>query len=224
MSRIIVYCGFLQEERTKLPEMGVGGSKVNVLAQDRLCLLWSEVPWPFEPAGLQQKAVEFHQVVQHVFQQAAVVPFRLLSIFDGVPALEKFAAENAATFTADLERLRDYVQMESVVYVIQQRAAEEEKSGRAYLEGKAEVLRLSIDHAARVKAAIQPISQEIQVREVKSGTRIFALVRRGNEERFREGVKAVPLPQSISRRVSGPWPAAEFLSPEVRMPQSTGQQ
>lgn len=223
MSRVIVYCGFLQDEKIKLPATGVSSSAVNVLDRGQLRLLWSEVAWPFEPAGLQQKAVEFHQVVQHVFQQAAVVPFRLLSIFDDVSALEDFAAENVAAFTADLERLREYVQMESVVYVIQQRATEEEKSGRAYLERKAEVFRLSIDHAASVKAAVEKISHGVQVREVKSGTRIFALVRRGNEERFREIVHTLPLPDSVSRRVSGPWPAAEFLSSAVKMPQSAGQ-
>jgi Gas vesicle synthesis protein GvpL/GvpF len=223
VTRVIVYCGFLQDENIKLPATGVGGSPVNVLGRDQLSLLWSEVAWPFEPAGLQQKAVEFHQAVQHVFQQAAVVPFRLLSIFDDVSALAKFAAENAVAFTADLERLREYVQMESVVYVIQQRAAGEEKSGRAYLERKADVFRLSIDHAASVKAAVQKISHGIQVREVKSGTRIFALVRRGDHGRFRGIVNALPLPDSVSRRVSGPWPAAEFLSSAVKMPQSAGQ-
>lgn len=222
MSRVIVYCGFLQDGRVKLPATGVGGSEVNVLAQDRLRLLWSEVPWPFE-AGLQQKAVEFHQVVQHVFQQAAVVPFRLLSIFDDAPALEKFAAENVIAFTEDLERLRECVQMESVVYVIQPRATQEEKSGRAYLERKAEVLRLSAEHAGSVRAAVECISRDVRVREVKSGTRIFALVQRGDEARFREIVEAVPLPQAVSRRVSGPWPAAEFLNPAVKMPQNAGQ-
>ena len=223
MSRVLVYCGFLQDESIKLPAKGVGGSAVNVLGRDQLSLLWSDIAWPFEPAGLQQKAVEFHQVVQHVFQQAAVVPFRLLSIFDDVSALEKFATQHAAAFTADLERLREYVQMESVVYVIQQRAAPEVASGRAYLERKADVFRLSIDHAASVKAAVQKISHGVQVREVKSGTRIFALVRRGEEKRFREMVNTVPLPDSVSRRVSGPWPAAEFLSSAVKMPQSAGQ-
>jgi hypothetical protein len=85
------------------------------------------------------------------------------------------------------------------------------------------VFRLSIDHAASVKAAVGKISKEIQVREVKSGTRIFALVCRGDEERFREIVNTVPLPASVSRRVSGPWPAGEFLSSAVKMPQSAGQ-
>jgi hypothetical protein len=153
VTRVIVYCGFLQDENIKLPATGVGGSPVNVLGQDQLSLLWSEVAWPFEPAGLQQK----------------------------------------------------------------------EKSGRAYLERKADVFRLSIDHAASVKAAVQKISHGIQVREVKSGTRIFALVRRGDHGQFRGIVNALPLPDSVSRRVSGPWPAAEFLSSAVKMPQNAGQ-
>jgi hypothetical protein len=113
--------------------------------------------------------------------------------------------------------------MESVVYVIQQRAPETEKSGKAYLERKAEVFRLSVDHAASIKVAVQAMSEKIQVREVKSGTRIFALVRRGEEARFRRVVEGVALPQAVSRRVSGPWPAAEFLSSAVKMPQSADQ-
>jgi len=39
---------------------------------------------------------------------------------------------------------------------------------------------------------------------------------------FRQAVTAVPIPTHLSRRTSGPWPAAEFLSEQVKMPQVTG--
>lgn len=218
MSRILAYCGYLRDEKITTPTTGVGGSQVNLLAQGRLHLLWSEVPWPFDQGRLQQNALEFHVVVQHVFAQTAVVPFRLLSVFEDLAALQKFVAENAPGFIADLERLENYVQMESVVYVIAPRAEPGSVSGREYLQKRADIVRLRSEHAARVKEAVASLSHDVHVREVKNGARIFALVPRGKEAEFRESVQSVPVPEPVSRRVSGPWPAAEFLSDVVKAP------
>ena len=223
MKRVLAYCAFLDDAAIAMPQTGVSKAPVNVLAERELRVLWSEVAWPFEQSELQRNALDFHAVIEHVFQQAAVVPFRLLSIFDDVAALKKFAAEHALQFIADLERLREYVQMESVVYVIAGRAPADASSGRAYLQQKAEALRLSSENAARLKAELAALSGDVHVREVKNGTRIFALVRRGDEERFRRIVESVPVEPPVSRRVSGPWPAAEFLSAAVKSPQIAGQ-
>lgn len=220
MSRVLVYCGFLHDEKISSPEIGVNRARVEVLASGRLRLLWSEIEWPFEQALLQQSALDFHRVVQHVFQQIAVVPFRLLSVFDDLAALEQFATENGERFVADLERLREFVQMEAVVYIIAPRLPADADSGRAYLQQKAAAVRLSADHAAAVREAVKAMSREVHVREVKNGSRIFALVKRGDEARFRKAVKAVPLEDPVSRRLSGPWPAAEFLSEAVKAPQT----
>jgi Gas vesicle synthesis protein GvpL/GvpF len=223
VSRVLTYCGFLADENPAIPATGVNGERVNVFERERLRLLWSEIEWPLAQNGLQKSALEFHGVIQRVFQQTAVIPFRLLSIFNDIAALHEFAAEHRAGFVADLERLREYVQMESVVYVIAATTASNPSSGRAYLEQKAEVVRLSSQHAERVQETIKGVSREVQAREVKSGTRIFALVQRGDEGRFRNAVETVPLPPPVSRRVSGPWPVSEFLSEAVKTPQIAGQ-
>ena len=60
------------------------------------------------------------------------------------------------------------------------------------------------------------------MREGKNGTRIFVLVERGREQGFRQAVSELGLPEHLSRRISGPWPAAEFLSERVRTPQIAG--
>lgn len=223
MSRVLAYCAFLHDEKISTPATGVNGAEVKLLAQDRLCLLWSDVGWPFAQAELQRNVLDFHAVINGVFRQTAVIPFRLLSVFDGFDALKKFAEEHVARFIADLERLQDCVQMESVVYLIAAKEPADSPSGRAYLQRKAEMLRLSSEHAARVKDAVSVVSREVQVREVKRGTRIFALVKRGDEDRFRRAVEGVALPGPVSRRVSGPWPAAEFLSEAVKTPKIAGQ-
>lgn len=208
-SRALAYCAFEEQDGIALPASGVGGSKVREIALGRLRALWSEVEWPFAPAELQRHAVEFHHVVHQVFARAAVAPFPLLTIFNDRNALESFLAARASTIAADLERLRDVVQMECVLYVIGTRA-------HAGLEPE---LVHRLEHSlAQAQQAVGVISPEIRIREVKSGRRIFALVRRGREDEFRASAEGFPLPERISRRTAGPRPAAEFLSEPLRTP------
>ena len=221
MKRALAYCAFLDSEGISRPQSGVGGAAVNEIAQGRLRLLWSEVEWPFESALLQRNAVEFHGVVSHIFSQDAVVPFRLLSVFDDHESLAAFVAAHHVDFVADLERLANFVQMESVIYVGREAAATG-ISGKEYLELKAELLRGVEGYIQRLREALNPISHEIHVRESKNGSRVFALVERGNEAGFHALVQGVPVPERLSRRLSGPWPASEFLSEGVRMPETQG--
>lgn len=221
MKRVLAYCAFLDREGVSRPPSGVGGAAVNEIAEGPLRLLWSEVEWPFDSAALQRNAVEFHGVVSHMFSQGAVVPFRLLSVFDDQESLAAFVAAHHIDFVADLERLANFVQMESVIYVGREAAATG-ISGKAYLELKAELLRGVEGYFEGLREALNPISQGIKVRESKNGSRVFVLVERGNEASFHSLVQGVPVPERLSRRLSGPWPASEFLSNAVKMPETLG--
>ena len=220
MSRILVYCGFRQSSQLALPVIGVNAAPVQVAALDELSLLWSEVEWPFDQERMQKSAVEFHEIVHQVFKQTAVIPFRLLSVFEDQPAFTAFAAQNRQRFLEDLNRLKDFVQMECVIYPSPSQI--DRSSGKAYLQQKAVALRSSEGFAQATQAAVAHLSREVRVREGKNGTRIFVLVERGRENDFRQAVTAVPVPGHLSRRMSGPWPAAEFLSEQVKMPQTEG--
>jgi hypothetical protein len=222
VNRILVYCGFRQSPGLVLPTLGVHAASVQVAAADGLSLLWSEVEWPFDPERMQKSAVEFHEVVHQVFKQTAVIPFRLLSVFNDQQAFTAFVAENRQRFMDDLIRLKDFVQMECVIYPAPSQTQVDRSSGKAYLEQKAVVLRSSEGVAQATQDAVAHLSREVRVREGKNGTRIFVLVNRGRENDFRQAVTAVPIPSHLSRRMSGPWPAAEFLSEQVKMPQIDG--
>jgi hypothetical protein len=219
VSRILAYCGFLNTPQLALPPVGVGDSPVQAASLGDLSLLWSEVEWPFDSGRMQKSAVEFHEVVHHVFRQTAVIPFRLLSVFDDQQAFTAFAAENQERFLEDLERLKNFVQMECVLYPAPSRPDVDRSSGKAYLEQKAVAMRSSEGFAQSMRDAVAHLSREVRVREAKNGTRIFVLVERGRENDFRQAVSAVAIPEHLSRRMSGPWPAAEFLSEQVKMPQ-----
>ncbi|MGZ4844477.1 MAG: GvpL/GvpF family gas vesicle protein [Candidatus Angelobacter sp.] len=222
MSRILAYCGFRHAPELALPAVGVNAAPVQVASSGELSLLWSEVEWPFDPDRMQKSAVEFHGVVRQVFNQTAVIPFRLLSVFEDQQAFNAFAAENQERFLEDLERLKSFVQMECVVYPAPSRPEIDRSSGKAYLEQKAVALRSSEGFAQAMRDAVAHLSREVRVREAKNGTRIFVLVERGRENDFRQAVSAVAIPEHLSRRMSGPWPAAEFLSDQVKMPQIAG--
>ncbi len=223
MSRVLAYCGFHQAPDIVLPAIGVNAQPVQLMSSGSLGLLWSEVEWPFAPDQMQRSAVEFHQVVRHVFNQTAVIPFRLLSVFEDRQALRAFVAENEERFLDDLERLKGSVQMECVVYPAPGQAQAGSSTGKAYLEKKAVAMRSSEGFAQAVRDAVAQLGHEVHVREGKNGTRIFVLVERGREADFREAVSVLPLPEHLSRRISGPWPAAEFLSDQVKAPQITSQ-
>ena len=223
MSRVLAYCGFRHAAQIALPAIGVNAQPVQLMSSGGLGLLWSEVKWPFVPDEMQRSALEFHEVVRHVFKQTAVIPFRLLSVFEDQQALAAFVAESQERFLEDLERLKGFVQMECVVYPAPGQAQAGSSSGKAYLEKKAVAMRSSEGFAQAVRDAVAHISHEVRVREGKNGTRIFVLVERGREADFREAVSVLPLPQHLSRRISGPWPAAEFLNDQVKAPQILGQ-
>ena len=168
---------------------------------------------------MQRNALEFHEVVRHVFNQTAVIPFRLLSVFEDRQALAAFVGENEERFLVDLERLKGFVQMECVVYPAPGQAQADSSSGKAYLEKKAVAMRSSEGFAQAARDAVAHLGHEVRVREGKNGTRIFVLVERGHESDFREAVSALSIPEHLARRISGPWPAAEFLSEQVKAPQ-----
>lgn len=223
MSRVLAYCGFQHAPEFTLPAVGVNAAPVQVASWGELRLLWSEVEWPFAPERMQKSAVEFHGVVHQVFNQTAVIPFRLLSVFEDQQAFKAFAAENQERFLEDLERLKNVVQIECVVYPAPSRAQADRSSGKAYLEQKAAALRSAGGFTQAVRDALAHLSREVRVREAKNGTRIFVLIERGRENDFRQAVSEVALPEHLSRRISGPWPAAEFLSEQVKAPQIAGE-
>jgi len=112
--------------------------------------------------------------------------------------------------------------MECVIYPAPSRPQVDRSSGKAYLEQRAAAMRASEGLTQAVRDALAHLSREVRVREGKNGTRIFVLVERGREDDFRQAVNAVAIPEHLSRRASGPWPVAEFLSEQVKMPQIDG--
>lgn len=218
MSKALAYCGYLHGDAISLPEAGVGGASVQMISQGRLCVLWSQTEWPFAANALQQSAIEFHGVVNHIFQQKAVAPFQLLTVFDSQADLAEFAAHHEKAIVADLERLQDCVQMECVLYVIGARRPADAQAPRERPQYDADALLRLEKYAGEVCATLNAMSREVKVRAETTSRRIFALVERGQEPLFQQMLQDMPLPALVSRRFKGPRPAAEFFSVLLETP------
>jgi hypothetical protein len=221
MTKTLAYCAFLQNPKLSLPSAGVSGAPINLLTHNQLQLLWSQVEWPFDPSAIQQHAIEFHQVVQHVFAQTAVIPFRLLSLFDDQQRLADFLTQHDSAFIADLEELRDAIQMECIVF-FKSPGRPDLSSGSAYLRHKADLQHVLEQSSEQLKHTLSSVSNEIRVRELKNGKRIYCRVPRGQENQFRTAAQEIPIPPTLEKRITGPWPASEFLSESVKMPEIAG--
>lgn len=195
---------------------------MKVLHSGGLSLLWSEIEWPLDSSRVQNNAVEFHHAIGHIFGQTAVAPFRLLTVFENEQSLAAFAESQAAAFVADLERLEGLAQMECVIFFKMGRPADT-SSGQAYLRQKAELRRAIEQYGTALKHALAPAAREIRLKEVNNGSRIFALVPKGQESAFRDMAAGVAAPEGIERRITGPWPPSEFLSDAVKTPQISPQ-
>jgi hypothetical protein len=212
VTKILAYCGFLQYPGLSLPVTGVDGAAVHTMKAAELRFLWSEVEWPFQPRSMQNNAVQFHQVITHMFNQGAVVPFRLLSMFDDQRALAALVTQHQSDFIADLERLRGFVQMECIVYLQGAKQVAESGPGDAHRHPRAAWMQSIEQYVESMKTALAKVGPEVRIRGIRSGARIFALVERGREQDFHACVESMAVPENFSRRTTGPRPASEFLS------------
>lgn len=202
---LLLYCMAEADAQAELPPRGVRGAAVEAMKRGALACYFSR----YEQFGggsadaLKQDALDFHWVVNHVFQQRAVIPFRFPTLLSELPALESFLDQHAPAYLADLQRLRGLVQMEVRLPPPVAEAVAATTSGTAYMKAKFDAAQKVVEMENRVKSAAP--GREWRHR----AGRYFVLIPRGDEAPFREKIAALG---EASLRVSGPWPPSEFVN------------
>ena len=158
-------------------------------------------------------AKTFHEVLQRIFAQTAIIPFRFPTILASEKELREFMKGRAAEYGSALDRLRNKVQMDVRIIIGASDGLETPltKSGKTYLENKRARRHQGhslVDEFRRVSASAAEGWIE---RETPSGARAFALVDRSSLPMFLEKIKQVLTPEGVSARVTGPWPPSEFV-------------
>jgi hypothetical protein len=211
---VLAYCITETQPEITTPHTGVRGTPIETIRiQDLQCFASQ-----FDPQDLvgkvpiQEAALDFNRVLQDLLQQIAVIPFRFPTILADETALTQYLTEHEAEYRETLHRLRNCVQME-IRFKMQTSTQPQTlpKSGAEYLRGRQAQHQYIDSIVSRFREAAEPLAKEWRQRETATGIRCFALVDRSDVQAFLRQMKGVSVPSESEARVTGPWPASEFL-------------
>ena len=206
---LVPYCIFLLDE-VEVPSTGIQGSPVLLLTEGELSVMYSEIAEPQQLTGdrLQGAALDFHRTVHAIFAHRAVIPFRFPTLLSETELREHLRSQ-AVPYQNFLRDHANEVQMEVRLWPFNSAPLKRGTTGTEYLEGR-------IAGEARMLPLGDTLGGLPGVREVRripsrDLTRFFALVDRKHLEEFRTKAQERFPAGNIRMRVTGPWPATEFL-------------
>ena len=213
---LLLYCMAEENAEASLPPRGVRAAAVETRRKNGLTCYFSRYDSFAGGAAeeLQRDALDFHWTIHHVFEKQTVIPFRFPTLLPAEGDLETFLDKHAAAYIADLDRLREKVQMEVRVTpppsIQPSDNAVCKNTGTEYLKAKFDAVQKTVELENLMKTAAQAEWKQ-------RGNRHFALLPRGAVAEFRGKINALG---QATLRVSGPWPPSEFVNcyPEVQPP------
>jgi hypothetical protein len=208
---LLPYCVFLPGP-VDLPKHGVSNDAVQLLEAAGLAAIYSELD-PQTVAGdrFQRAALDFHDVVHGVFAERAVIPFRF-PIWLSADELRDHLVKESAKYVDFLRNHAHDVQMEVRLWpfdVAQKQAG----SGIEHMTRLMEREMRLRSAAETLQHAVTEGVREWRVHPSRDLTRLFALVQRNAIARFRQAMSDAIRPGNTRFRISGPWPAMEFMRP-----------
>jgi Gas vesicle synthesis protein GvpL/GvpF len=162
-------------------------------------------------AELRASALEYHRVLREVFAATAIVPFRFPTIFASEEELTKHLEQQSEHYHRWLEQFAQVVQME--IRISHSDFPPSTASGADYLKQRQQAARMVEDFGAELKTRLSRLAKEWRERPSKHGIRAFALVERDGIAKFHSAIRDSFIPEGLQVRVSGPWPAGEFMEP-----------
>jgi len=193
------------------PQTGVAGIPVERVDASELTALVSRSAesnvWLRAP--VRTSALQFHRVLVHIFESAAIIPFRFPTVLASDDELTALLSERADEYLSVLNRISNSVQME--VRVSGAKFSGDASSGTEYLRERQKCLEVLNEFGARLRSAVSSVVREWSDDNLKDGQRHFALVERSKVAEFEQTMRGLPVPEGIRVRVSGPWPVSEFL-------------
>jgi len=210
---VLAYCIAEQKSQIRIPSHGVEEAPVRSIDMGILRCFVSDfgAHAPHEPVPEMVKA--FNRVLQQIFEQAAIIPFRFPTVVEGEDVLRNFIGSRAAEYSSALHRLRNKVQMD--VRISNNTGVEAtdgtSQSGKDYLELKRAGYQRVQSIVEEFQRASGSLAEKWVQRDTASGIRGFALVDRTSLSLFLENIRRVRTPAGISARITGPWPPSEFV-------------
>ena len=162
-----------------------------------------------------EAALAFHRVLQEIFRQTAILPFRFPTLLSDETELTGHLNQNAAKYHEALGRLRDVVQMEiRLMMESPGQSTPDKQTGTEYLKAR-QAKQVALEELAgrfqeTGRSWIHGWRQQVSAHHI----RCYVLVNRSAIAEFESALVSVEVPAGVSARISGPWPATEFVSEE----------
>lgn len=222
---LLVYCITEKAAVAPVQHPGVNDCPVESIEQDGLQCFVSQSASEVQPSNgsIRDAALVFHRVLEKIFEQTAIIPFRFPTILKGESDVIAHLKEHSEEYRAALIRLRDMVQMEmKLQFKISQSpqrlwksptrpGIEAKPSGTEYLRK----IRARHEKLEAVAKELRRTSDEMikgwRQSDSSEGIRCFILIKRGSVNEFQSEAQAIKVDSDIEARLSGPWPASHFL-------------
>jgi len=193
---------------------GVGGATVDSIEVCGLTCWCSECPRR-DDVSTRETALQFHRVVSRLFEKNDLIPFRFPTFLADRAEIGSEIERRATEYHDGLAKVRGRVQME---IRIQFRDNEQEPgtsgdvtSGTEYLRARYQRHVLMTAAGDTLRSATAPWIEQWRTREFSGNLRCFALIARGHVQDFQRALAGAAIASDLVARVSGPWPATEFL-------------
>ena len=165
---------------------------------------------PYDPVPEMVK--QFNRVLQRIFSQTAIIPFRFPTIIETEDVLRQFVEPRAAEYVNALHRLRNKVQLDVRITLAPSGTPEGPvQSGKSYLRERQARYGEVQSTLERFRSASGSLAESWVERDTPAGIRGFALVDRSSLDAFLDRIAGVLTPAGVSARVTGPWPPSEFV-------------
>jgi hypothetical protein len=213
----LLYCVTVAREAPIVPASGVCESSVRSQNIGDLRIYWSEIADLADRLGdaesLKRAALEFNQVLREILSKASLLPFRFPIFLETEADLMQHLALEGAVYSEALKRIGDAVQYE----IVGSWAGDEQTdlatpvSGKEYLKRRQEALGKITAVDTKLKLVTGDAVQEWRSKQDRRTHRWYALVARGNRERFIKALRSAGPSEGVRLRLSGPWPPSEFV-------------
>jgi hypothetical protein len=215
----LVYC-LIEAQDIEVPASGPGDLPVESVEESGLRCFFSPAPTADQVLGLpaKQAALRFHYVVKTIFHQVAVIPFRFPTVLQSEAELRSHLSDQEDVYHEALNRLRRMVQMEvqlshsvGAAANSAETSSSRKSSGTEYLRSRQSLQKELAKGAAAFRRVGDGLVRDWRERPSAQSLRCFALIDRDLVSDFKSKAATVQLASNVQARVSGPWPASEFV-------------
>jgi len=208
---LLAYCIAEAEAKIEVPRSGVQAKSIWTVSESGLVSFISDYSAAADRVQVRSAVLEFNGVLQHLLRQTTIAPFRFPTVVADEAEMRSFLREHAGEYLGNLQRLQGAVQME-INLTLDDSLKDPALSGAQYLRARQARRQTLAATAASLRKTLAKWTKDWREHESSGGTRCYLLISRDTVPLVLGQLKSIQLDGDLHARVTGPWPATEFLT------------